>query len=465
MEFVTTIIKALVIAFVYLIAGPALGFMIKGKDVARRITLGFMAWWLVRPPSDFTLTLYSVKSYRGHAKGFEFNFLEGIAIGLALAAILEKRKDFKWLPPGLVPYFIWILVSVVSVVAAIDPIYALMPAVKFAKMSLVFLGVFSALHDERDVKALMRGFAIALLVQLWVCLWGRYAGGGYRVTGWFEHQNPMAMWSYQIAMPILALALAKQTSRRDMLLFFSAFGAAGLVVVLTVSRAALAALGLGTIIVVAASFFEGFSARKVIVTCVMIVGGTLVMLKAADTFMARVEGAGDDSPENDLRFVLNLQSKTMLNDHPLTGIGWNNYGLANSRPLGDEYSKILEDWEANRGRAIYPENFMQNPLTESLYWLTLAETGYPGFIAFVLFFLVIFWHSLRTSLMFWKSSLGLFFFGLLAALAISALHGTVERVFTQTKNLTTEIILCAIVARGAYWRAEQKKLNSLRRAG
>jgi len=155
----------------------------------------------------------------------------------------------------------------------------------------------------------------------------------------------------------------------------------------------------------------------------------------------------------------------MLHDHPLTGIGWNNYGLANSRPLGAEYSKILEDWTENKGQAIYDENFHRNPLTESLYWLILAENGYPGFITFVLFFLVIFWHSLRVSVMFWKTSLGLFFYAIFVALAISALHGLVERVFTQTKNLTTEIILCAIVARGAYWRQEQKKVNSLRRAG
>ena len=465
MEFVTIILKVLVIAFVYLLAGPALGFMIKGKDVARRVSLGFMCWWLVRPPSDFTLMLYSINIYRGHAKGFEFNFIEGIAIGLALAAILEKRKDFKWMPPGLAFWLLWVAVGLISVVSAVNPLYVFMPAFKFGKMAIVYVGVFAAIHDERDVKAMMRGFAIALLIQLWVCLWKRYVGGGYRVLGWFEHQNPMAMWSYQIAFPILALALAKQTTRRDMFLYFSAFGAGGLVVVLTVSRAALAAFGVGTALVVLGSFFEGFSVRKLLVTMVMVIGGTLVMLKAADTFMARVESAGDDNPENDLRYVLNVQSKTMLHDHPLTGIGWNNYGLANSRPLGAEYSKILEDWTENKGQAIYDENFHRNPLTESLYWLILAENGYPGFITFVLFFLVIFWHSLRVSMMFWKTSLGLFFYAIFVALAISALHGLVERVFTQTKNLTTEIILCAIVARGAYWRQEQKKVNSLRRAG
>lgn len=81
------------IAFVYLGVGPMLGYFLRGKDAARRIVLGFMAWWLVRPPSDFTLMLYSVEKYRGHSRGFEFNFIEAIAIGLALASLWEKRKD------------------------------------------------------------------------------------------------------------------------------------------------------------------------------------------------------------------------------------------------------------------------------------------------------------------------------------------------------------------------------------
>ncbi len=230
MEIVKTLLKVLVIAFVYLGVGPVLGFFLKGKDRARRVTLGVMAWLLVRPPTNFTLMLYSIEEYRGHTKGFEFNYLEAIAMGLALAALLERRKDFRFFPPGLWAWFLWIGVGLLSVPGALNPLYALMPAFKFAKMAFVFLGVFSALHDERDVKAVMRGFAIALVVQLVVCLWERYALGAFRATGWFEHENSMAMWSYMIALPILGLALSEETSRRDMILFFCAFGAAGVVV-------------------------------------------------------------------------------------------------------------------------------------------------------------------------------------------------------------------------------------------
>ncbi len=450
MDIVKTLLKILVIAIVYLGIGPMLGYFLRGRDFARRVTLGFMAWWLVRPPSDFTLMLYSIERYRGHTKGFEFNFIEAIALGLALAAMLERRRDFRFFPPGLWAWVLFVGVGALSAFGAMNPLYATMPAFKFIKMGIVFVGVFAAVHDDRDLLAVMRGFAIALIVQMLYCLWSRYVMGGFRVMGWFEHQNPLALWSYMIALPILGLALSRETRQRDVVLFFTAFGAAGLVVVLSVSRASLAAFGAGAGIVMAASFLQGITIRRTSLAVLGAVGGSLVLLKAADTFMDRM--GNDSSPKNDLRFALNQQSAAMHRDHPMLGIGWNNYGLANSRPQGLRYSRVLERWEENRGRRIYPENFRANPLTESLYWLLLAENGTLGFAAFLCFAALTMWHGTRATIFHWSSPLGLVIFGITAALAISYCHGQVERVLTQTKNLTTWIMLCAILARADWWR-------------
>lgn len=460
MEIITLVLKIFIIAFVYLIAGPLLGIFLKGKELARRITLGFMAWWLVRPPSDFTLMLYSIEKYRGHTKGFEFNFIEAIAIGLGLSAILEKRVDFKIFTPGLWAWLLWIFISLFSVNAALNPTYAFMPAFKFLKMALVMIGVFAAIHDEKDMLAIMRGFALALILQLIICLWGRYVQGGFRVMGWFEHQNPMAMWSYMVALPMLSLAVSKQSSPRDILLFFCAFGAAGLVVVLSVSRASLAAFGVGAVLVMLSSYVQGFTVRRIALAVLGALGGLFVIVMAADTFMERM--GEDDTPENDLRYALNNQSKAMLEDHPLTGIGWNNYGLANSRPQGQKYSQVLERWEENRGRRIYPEQFRANPLTESLYWLLLAENGYLGFAAFLLFLIITLWHGIRSSVAFWNSSIGLMLCGITIALGITYFHCQVERVLTQTKNLTTWIILCTILAKADWLRKSLKSRKNLK---
>ena len=462
MDDIKTLLKVLVIAMIYLGMAPLLGSYLKGKDVARRVTLGFLAWSLVRPPSNLCLMLYSIEKYRGHCRGFEFNFLEAIAMGLALAALLEKRQDFRWLPPGLLAWLLWVSLGLLSVPGAINPTYALMPAFKFAKMAFIFVGVFSALHDERDVLALMRGFAIALILQVVVCLWGRYALGGYRITGWFEHPNPMAMWSYTLAFPLLGLALSKETLARDVTLFFTAFGSAGLVIVLSISRASLAAFVAGSVLVMLGAYVQGLTARRVVLGVFGAVCGALVLVKASNSFMER--SGTDKSPKNDLRLVLNQQSEAMLQDHPLVGIGWNNYGLANSRPLGLKYSQIMERWEHNRGSTIYAKNFMNNPLTESFYWLTLAETGALGFAAILLFEALTLWYGLRSTTYFWKSPLGLLLYGVTVALAISYVHLRVERILVQTKNLTTWVIFCAIVARAEWWRRQAKARRKLERA-
>lgn len=452
MDVLKTILKLVLIAVFYLGVAPGLGFYLKGRDTARRVLLGFMAWWLVRPPGDFTLMLDSIEKYRGHTKGFEFNWLEALALALSLSAFLEKRRDFRWMPPGLWVWLVWVAASCLSVVGAINPHYVWMPAFKFLKMSLLFAGVFHAIHDERDVRAIMRGFSIALILQLLVCLYFRYVKGAYRVTGWFEHQNPMAMWSYLVALPLLGLALSKQTRKGDFILHAAAFGSAGLVVLLSVSRASLAAFGIGTVVVVAASFLQGVTLRLTLFSAFLAVGGIAAMAMAMDTFVERMQSAGDDSPENDLRWALNAQSAAMLSDHPATGIGWNNFGLANSRPEGDKYSAILESWESNRGHAIYAEQFMANPLTESLYWLLLAETGMIGFTLFLVFLLLTVWYGIRGILRYWRGPLGLFLLGLLVALVLTYFQGRVERVLTQTKNLTTWILFCALLARVEWWR-------------
>lgn len=265
MDIVKTLIKVMVIAFVYLGVGPMLGYYLRGKDTARRIALGFMAWWLVRPPSDFTLMLYSVEKYRGHCRGFEFNFIEAIAIGLAIAALWEKRKDFRWLPPGLWAWFLWIAVGLLSVTAALNPIYALMPAFKFAKMALIFIGVFAAIHDERDMKAAMRGFAVALIMQFLLCLWARYVGRLPRDGLVRASKSDGDVVLHDCLADLGAGDFQTNISARCDLIF-CAFASAGLVVVLSVSRASLAAFAIGSAVVLLGSFVQGFTARRVILT-------------------------------------------------------------------------------------------------------------------------------------------------------------------------------------------------------
>ncbi|MEM6910626.1 MAG: O-antigen ligase family protein [Verrucomicrobiota bacterium] len=452
MEIVLTGIKALIVLVAYLAGPPVLAWAMRDRAWLRRFFLFLIPCVLVRPPGNFTLQLYSIETYRGHTKGFEFNFLEPLALAFLLCSFLEKRSDKKLFVPGLFPYLALILMSTLSVIAAENQLYTLMAAAKFGKMIFLLVGVCNAIRETIDVRWLLRGFAVACVLLLGSCLYGRFVLGSFQVSGWFEHQNPMAMWSYQIGLILFAVTLARDTSWREGTLFFLGFGAAGLCIVLSVSRASLAAFGGGTVALLLVSLIRGVTPRRLVVLCLLSAGAGGVLFMAMDTLAHRFDSSEDSSPENDLRWILNKQSEAMLQDSPVWGQGWNNFGIKNSRPEGREFSRLLEEWNANRGFAIVAEQYYANPLTESHYWLILAENGYGAFVLHILFLLLTLGWCLKGVWAFRRSFLGYLMIGLGVALAITYLHSTLERVLTQTKNLSTWFVLLGMLARLELWR-------------
>ncbi|WOO42026.1 O-antigen ligase family protein [Rubellicoccus peritrichatus] len=455
MDAVKFIIKALVIIVGYLGIAPTLGYLMVNRPWLRKFLLAFIAFMVVRPPGNFTLMLYSVDWYRGHTKGFEFNFLEIICIGFIIAGLLEKPRGFKLLTPGIIIYLGYCFASLLSIVASYNGIFVLMGFFKFTKIAFIMVGVANAIRDENDLQWLLRGFAMALFIQAVVCLKMRYIDGYYQISAWFEHQNPMAMWSYMVGLILLAVALSKDIRGRDALIYFSAFAAAGICIVFSVSRASLAAFAAGTIALLSISLLRGVTPRRLAVLLTLTAGGSFVLLMAMDTLISRFDSAADNVPENDLRWILNQQARAMLNDSPV-GIGWNNFGVANSRPVETKYSRMLEQWNAKRGHTIVAEHYYANPLTESHYWLLLAETGYLSLICFLLFALATLYWCLRGIWTYRRSFLGFLLLGIGMAFAITYLHSNLERVLTQTKNLTTWMILVGVIARIELWRRSGK---------
>lgn len=439
------LLKAAVIFPGYLLAAPVLGWFLSQNRLLERAALCllvFMPSWF---PGKLTLMIHSVEFYRGHTKGFEASLIEIVAIALLVSAALRRGRDFRWLPPGTGFYLAWCALSCLSLIPAANKLYALMAAVKFTKAVLVFIGAFQALRDEEDLRWLLHALAFSLVLQALVGLKMRYLDGRWQVHGWFEHQNPMAMWAYLCALPLLSVALAPTTPRRDTLVYLTGFAAAGLLILLSVSRAALAAVALGSVLVVGLAAARGFSWKLADICMAGVVGSLVVALVALDSLVTRINEASSRDEEQDLRAVLNAQSSAMLRDHPF-GVGWNNFGVANSLPQ-EKYATILMDWDRSRGFRLIDDNYLANPLTESLYWLLLAENGYPGFAGFVLFLLVTLWWALRGMVAFWRTPTGYFAAGLLVALALTYMHGTVERVLTQTKNLSMWLILAGCLAR------------------
>src|SRR5690606_34298752 len=99
---------------------------------------------------------------------------------------------------------------------------------------------------------------------------------------------------------------------------------------------------------------------------------------------------------------LNIASSKMLRDYPL-GVGWNNYGVMINHPY--PYGDHIDDYEKYvLGHQI--DKTAQKGISESIYWLVLAENGYLGFVAFVAFLFLFLWRAVRNAWHFRHQFLG-----------------------------------------------------------
>ena len=445
--------KFIVVFLGYFAIAPLLGSMLARSRVAERAALCLLVSMPSWFPSKLTLMLYSVEFYRGHTKGFEFSLMVGLGIALTTCSFIRRPPGFRALPPGFWVYIAYCLLSCVSLIPAGNRIYGLMAAWKFASVVMVFVGAFHAFRDREDLRWVVRTLAITLIFQTLVCLKLRYLDGRWQVHGWFEHQNPMCMWAYLCAVPTLSMALSPDTDRRDTLLCLGAVAATGLMILLSVSRGGLGAFAVGAAGVTGLALLRGFSAKKLVITGLGACGAIAAGLLALDSVMIRIREDAARENEEDLRPILNRQSKAMLRDSPI-GIGWNNFGIVNSLP-NQKYVTILMDWDISRGFRIVEENYLAGPLTESLYWLLLSETGYQGFVSYAAFLALTLWWSFRGMILYWKTPLGYFIAGVLVALTLTYLHGSVERILSQTKNLSAWLIFAGFMARVEVMRAEK----------
>lgn len=452
LEALKDLIKLLFAFALYGGFAPLLGMVMATRRSWQRALFGLLMFMPSLQPGRITFMLGSIDTYRGHVKGYEVSFIEVFSLALIIAVLRSPRDPLMprraKLPPGTLIYLGWALAGLLSIVNAWEPTYAVMAFTRVFKSTLTFAAAALFLRDEKDLRAAISGLALSLIVQGWICMKMRYIDGYFQIKGRFEHQNPMSMWAYMSACVVFAAAMHKEVKGKLLGLCLAAFAAAGLCVLLSVSRAALAAYAIGAGLVLLMAWMRGPGARTAFTTLMGVIGAALVMAFAMDSLNSRLKEvkASKEVNAEDLRPVLNRQSKAMLNDYPLLGIGWNNYGIANSRPQGFKYSEVLEEWDRERSFTIIDENFWANPLTESLYWLILAENGWLGWFFFVLFQAATIWYGIRAVRQGGKSLLGYVAFGIVVALAICYPHGLVERILTQTKNLTHWLLLAGMLS-------------------
>lgn len=452
---VPDLLKAIILLGLFGFVAPAAGYLIHNSQRGQRIAFGLMCFMTtggILESREWGLTLAPFL-YRGHARGYHFYFIILPAIALIFAKVFTRWREVKLVPPGMWLFYLFCLSASLSMVTAEYPTYVIMAALKTVELALVATAAYNFIRSNRDLKFLINCMAWTMAWQFIVALKMKYVNHIYQVYGTFEHQNSLSTFTTMIGLVFLGAALAPKEEKSNWFLWVYIFCA--FIVQSALSRGSLFTFALGTVIVVGLSIIDRVTKRRIYVllglTAVAVIGLAFTM----DTIVSRFKDDKQYNEESEhTREMLNAASRAMVHDHPF-GVGWNNYGKMINHPY--HYGDQIDAWQKRWNNQVDPT--YQKGISESLYYLILAENGYLSFVLFVAFYLLFLWMNLRAAWTFRSTMIGGFSIGMFAGCAMIYLQSTLERVLTQPRNMTLWFLLLGAAARIETWRRTEMRLR------
>lgn len=333
-----------------------------GKWLAKRpdvrlwlwTAIGFLPFYGL---DSVDINVVSYEHYRGDSRGIEITLVDLFVIALSIG-LPRARSPF----PYRIPVALYAIVATASVLWAREPLFATFSVWKLLRMIALLRVVSRGCEDDAVPPAILRGLAFGLLWELLLALQQRYVYHHHQVSGNFAHQNTFGMAVNLIVPSVIAMKLAGHGKRLALLVI----GGGALSVVLTLSRGAMTMFALGGLTVFVVSTIRRPTAAKVRAGLGGIAVGVALVLRAWDTIVDRFLHAPKESAEGRVQFE--AAASMMLGDNPL-GVGMNGFSLA----LG----------EGGYGAKVGVFGYDATGIVHNIYWLTAAEVGYLGFLAFV----------------------------------------------------------------------------------
>ncbi len=275
----------------------------------------------------------------------------------------------------LLPGVGFLLACVVSLYSATDVSLGIFEVVNVLERLLLACYVAKALSSAEDAVFLFRALLVGLVTQSMLML-AQVAGvlgtidlyglkaraefaGDSRVSGTLGSPNPAAAY-LAMSMAIALSVLLSDARRSDRCLALIGFLAAIVPMICTLSRGGWLSLLLSSVVVIA---YAGKRVpKKAIAACVLAL--VLVAIPFAGTIQERL--VGDDNGSAASRMPLNQLAITMAKEHPLLGVGANNFPVAMTPEVAHSGADFLY-------------------AVHNTYLLVLVETGIGGLIAFLWF--------------------------------------------------------------------------------
>lgn len=448
-----------VIFFAALLFGVPAGILLASRyPLFEKLVLIFLVLSTVIP-DDTSINFYSREFYFALTKGFEISLGDLTALVL-LGVIFIKRKEYAapgW-PPMSVLFILVILSGLASWLTAPSGIvvpaaaqahpfmipydnfetkmYPLFEISKWIRGFLLFLAIYYYLRKPGNLDTVVLAVCIGTLYLGWVVMSDRYIHHIHRVKGTLPHPNSLATYMAMCGTFLFSILLAETRWRRIILLSV-AIGLAGLSVVMTISRGGLAALVLGLGLSLLLLGWRNISVKNAVIVGLGALAGLVVLAAAADTLLQRFMGEQDAAGDLEYRMYYNNQAKLMASER-IFGVGLGNFSALS----WDRYAEMVD-----------PDNPPGTP-AHNIWFLTLGESGYPGLLIFLAFWIRFF--AIAAPLVLWRLQ------GMPCAAATGAtllcfvchVQAMVQLSFRQTPIFFMIMIAVAIVAAlSSNWRA------------
>jgi hypothetical protein len=436
-----------IVFFGVIIVGVPVGFAFaKENKYVERVILFLAIFFTCQTQS---INFISREFYKGTSKGFEITLVDVVVIILFLLIIHRKDINKIYLfPPGTILYFLYFSISCISILNAAEPLYSFFEVQKLARVYIYYWVLYNYIRDEKQLKSIVFDMSLVMAFIFWEVFKEKYINHGHQCSGPFSHQNAMCMYSEFFGCVIFAAVLnqkSKKGSFLKTLFLLVTFGMSAICVLFSLSRGGLVAFGLALGIIFFVSYTTRLTVKKMTITLLFLIIGSLVMLKAWSTIHKRFTKAPKNSANT--RVLLAIAAQKMADDK-FFGIGLNNFGIKILPPY--PYGDHIEKTASNSDGAV----------VETTYLLIASETGWVNLGVYLAFLMLFYWKNLLNSFRYRKSELNFLPFAFLGGLTAVYLQSTLEWVLRQTNNSYQLMIIFAII--GVMSRMHKNKKKQLK---
>ncbi len=352
---------------------------------------GLMIWSLTWPDA-FSITFFTQPTYKMATRGIEVHLVDLCSIVLFLYLIRTSRnRQIHSIPPTTLPQLAFILVAIMSWMlvegSVANPLathpklqftlgmtrvlelnmYPLYEISKLLRGLLVFWVTANFARDAKAIRIVVFIFSVLLMYFTAKSLFLRYGMGIHRVSAGIGHYNNFNTFVGLMGAFILPWAFATKNIFKSAV-YWMLILCALVCIILTISRTALAAFGLMCIVGTPILLLRYLDMKNLFFIFLGCLAVAAIGLKSADALLERFTQLNPTAASLTQRTLLNNEAKMMARDFIL-GVGMGNFSA----------------WSMLRYAALSQAevgNFAHNS-----FYLTMAEVGYLGLAAFVMYWL------------------------------------------------------------------------------